>query len=141
MNLKEKILADPEGKSLVNCFSCGMCTGGCPVARISDYNPRRIIHRVMLDMEPEDIWLCANCYTCEERCPTKTNVADLINLMRRIIIKKDGLPEFIKPIVENLEVTGYIAKIGELENKRRERMNLPVIETTDEIKKIIQKTK
>lgn len=95
---------------------------------------------MMLNMEPEDIWLCANCYTCEERCPTKTNVADLINLIRRITIKKDGMPEFIKPLVENLKTTGYTVQIGELENKRRERMNLPAVETTDEIKKIIQKT-
>ncbi len=142
--LSEEIQLEMDGKTLNYCFSCGMCTGGCPSARITDskYNPRRILHRAVIEgVLDENIWLCTNCYTCQERCPTNTKVADLISLMRRIDVKKNGIPEFIKPLIENLEACGFTAKIGDLENKRRERMNLPKVEhTSGEIKKIIEKT-
>ena len=143
MDLREEILSEIDGKTLNYCFSCGMCTGGCPSARISDsrYNPRKILHRAAIEGKLEDdIWLCTNCYTCQERCPTKTKVADLLSLMRRIYVKEKGIPDFIKPLVENLEACGFTAQIGELENKRRERMGLPEVKHNTEIKKILEKT-
>ncbi len=143
MDLREEILRDLDGKTLNYCFSCGMCTGGCPSARVtgSRYNPRRILHRAVIEGRLEDdIWLCTNCYTCQERCPTNTRVADLISLMRRIYVRDRGVPDFIKPLIENLGACGFTARIGELENKRRERMGLPPVKPTGEIKRIIEKT-
>ena len=142
-DLGREIRQNVDGKTLNYCFSCGMCTGGCPSARITDskYNPRRILHRAVIEGKlDENIWLCTNCYTCQERCPTNTKVADLISLMRRIHVKRHGIPEFIRPLVENLEACGFTASIGDLENKRRKRMGLPVVEHNTEIKKIIEKT-
>jgi len=120
-----------------------MCTGGCPSAMMteSEYNPRRILHRAVIEGKLEDdIWLCTNCYLCQERCPTKTKVADLISLMRRVYVKHKSIPDFIKPLVVNLGACGFTQHIGELENKRRKRMNLPEIKHTSEIRKILKKT-
>ncbi len=142
MDLREELKSEIDGKTISYCFSCGMCTGGCPSARLNEkYNPRRILHRAVIEGKIEnDIWLCTNCYTCQERCPTKTKVADIISFMRRIYVKEKGIPEFIKPLVTNLQNCGFTAPIGELENKRRERMGLPPMKTNDEIRKIIEKT-
>lgn len=143
MSLQEEILSEIDGKTLNYCFSCGVCTGGCPSARVTDsrYNPRRILHRAVIEGRLEDdIWLCTNCYTCQERCPTRTKVADLVSLMRRIYTKEKGIPEFIKPLIENLGACGFTARIGDLENKRRERMGLPLVEHNQEVRRIIEKT-
>ncbi len=143
MDLRKEMGSDVDGRTLNYCFSCGMCTGGCPSAMITDsrYNPRRILHRAVIEGRLEDdIWLCTNCYTCQERCPTNTKVADLINLMRRIYVKERGVPEFIKPLIENLSSCGFTSSIGDLENKRRERMGLPRIKHNSEIREIIEKT-
>ena len=142
MDIREELKHEIDAKTLSYCFSCGMCTGGCPSARMNEkYNPRRILHRAVIEGRIEDdIWLCTNCYTCQERCPTKTKVADIISLLRRIYVKEKGIPEFIRPLVTNLQTCGFTATIGELENKRRERMGLPPVQTNDEIKKIIEKT-
>lgn len=139
--IKKRILADIDGKTLTHCFSCGTCTGTCPSARIaSEFNPRRLIHRAILNHElDESIWLCANCYMCEELCPTKTDITHLINLMKRIHCREKGMPEFIKPTIESIEKYGYSIAIGEIENKRRERIGLPIVKTTDEIGKILKK--
>ncbi len=142
MEISEKIKLEIDNITINYCFSCGMCTGGCPSARITDseYNPRRILHRAVIEGKlDDDIWLCANCYTCQERCPTKTKVTDIVSLMRRIYVKNNGIPEFIKPLIENLHTYGFTAKIGSFENKRRERMGLPRIEHTDEIRRIIER--
>lgn len=142
MDLHEELKKEIDGKTLSYCFSCGMCTGGCPSARLNErYNPRRILHRALIENKLEDdIWLCTNCYTCQERCPTKTKVADIISLMRRIHARENGLPEFIKPLVTNLMSCGFTAAIGDLENKRRERMGLPAVKANGEIKRIIEIT-
>jgi heterodisulfide reductase subunit C len=142
MDLREEFKSEIDGKTINYCFSCGMCTGGCPSSRLNEkYNPRRILHRAVIEGKIEaDIWLCTNCYTCQERCPTKTKVADIISFMLRIYVKEKGIPEFIKPLVTNLQACGFTATIGELENKRRERMGLPPVKTNDEIRRIIEKT-
>jgi len=142
MDVRAELSKEIDGKTINYCLSCGMCTGGCPSARLNEkYNPRRILHRAVIEGKLEDdIWLCTNCYTCQERCPTHTKVADLISFMRRIYVKEHGVPEFIKPLIANLESCGFTAAIGELENKRRERMNLPPVKPNQEIKKIIEMT-
>jgi heterodisulfide reductase subunit C len=143
MDLQKKILEEIDGKTLNYCFSCGICTAGCPSAKVTDskYNPRRILHQAVLEGSMgAEVWLCTNCYTCQERCPTKTRVGDIISLMRRIYVSEKGIPSFIKPLVENLGSCGFTANIGELENKRRERMSLPPVKSNLEVRKIIELT-
>ncbi len=143
MDLRKELQDDIDGETLNHCFSCGICTGGCPSAIMTDseYNPRKILHRVVIEGKLEDdIWLCTNCYTCQERCPAKTKVADLISLMRRVYVKHNNIPTFIKPLVENLASCGFTQIIGDLENKRRKRMGLPEMKHNKEIKKIMEKT-
>ncbi|HEX54676.1 MAG: CoB--CoM heterodisulfide reductase subunit C [Candidatus Altiarchaeales archaeon] len=141
MSIRDEVLSEIDGETIVFCQSCGICTGGCPSARFSKYNPRRIIHKTNLNMDPgDDIWLCATCYTCQERCPRGIKITDFMNLLRRIYIKEKGMPDFIDTLIENLKNAGYTTQLGEIENKRRERMNLPKINTADYIKRILELT-
>lgn len=142
-DLRKRMRESIDGKTLNYCFSCGMCTGVCPSARATDseYNPRQIIHRAVVEGKLEDdIWLCTSCFSCNEICPTETRVADLVNLMRRIYSDEIGIPEHVKPLIENLGECGFTQLIGEYENKKRDRLGLPKLKHTPEIKTILEKT-
>ena len=57
------------------CYTCGSCTGVCPVRKvIEDFDPRRIIHMIILGMRDEvlssdQIWFCCLCNRCYFVCP------------------------------------------------------------------------
>ena len=95
----EKILNREEGKLLAEriakeagvnvreCYQCGKCSAGCPMADSFDLMPRQVIHCLQLgDMEEifksKSIWLCASCHTCSERCPHEIDVATLMEKCR-----------------------------------------------------------
>jgi heterodisulfide reductase subunit C len=143
MDVKEKIALETAKLNLSHCFSCGVCTGGCPVARLEPaFNPRRFLHEMKLGIESGDeIWYCVNCLTCQERCPTKVAVADFLNLLRQESILSKGAPAFVKAQVESLKKCGFAADLGnERDNKKREAQGLTPLQTTDEIATIIAAT-
>jgi len=57
------------------CYTCGSCTGICPVREVvEDFDPRRIIHMIVLGLKEEVlssdlIWFCCLCNSCYHVCP------------------------------------------------------------------------
>ena len=90
----EEIANIPGGENIRKCYACGGCTIGCPVFEIDErYNPRKIIRMVLLGMRNEVlnsdvIWLCANCYTCFERCPQNVQFTTISHAIKNIAIKE-----------------------------------------------------
>jgi heterodisulfide reductase subunit C len=39
----EELPRYPEGKEILTCLQCGMCSGTCPYGDVMDYAPRRMI--------------------------------------------------------------------------------------------------
>ena len=82
------------GANLLNCFLCGSCTACCPVNEIdNDYNPRKIMRLVLLDMEdevlkPGEIWKCNQCHNCVAHCPQDVRFADIVRVLREMAIEK-----------------------------------------------------
>lgn len=83
---------------LYGCYECGICVATCPSARFYDFSPRVIaqamaredIERVY-DIMSEDIWNCAQCFSCI-RCPRQNNPGGLVTILREVSIK-NGLQE------------------------------------------------
>lgn len=74
---------------LDRCYACAKCTAGCPVAIDMEYGPHRILQMVRFGMRQRvlasrDIWLCAGCETCGTRCPNGVDVAQLMDVLRRM---------------------------------------------------------
>ncbi len=92
---KYEVARRPGAENLKKCFSCGTCTSGCPVFEVEyGYNPRKIIHMILLGMRKEVlsskmIWLCAKCYACTAHCPQNVSFADIMTVLREMAVE-DG---------------------------------------------------
>ena len=69
------------------CYQCGKCTGGCPMAHAMDLKPRGVMRCAQVGsleriLKSNTIWLCTGCHTCVERCPHDVNIPSLIEEAR-----------------------------------------------------------
>lgn len=74
---------------VADCYQCGKCTAGCPMADEMDVIPSTLIRLVQYgDVEEAArttaVWQCVSCQTCSTRCPKSVNIAGII----------DGLKQF-----------------------------------------------
>jgi Fe-S oxidoreductase len=96
-----KTKAMTEQLELFGCIQCGKCTGGCPVARKTVLNIRRMIYHMLVEPEldvhaHEELWDCTCCFTCVERCPKDVRPADLIIELRGQLVESGRIPETIQ---------------------------------------------
>lgn len=83
----------PGGECLTVCFSCGTCVSRCMVPwRDPAYNPRRVLHKAMLNMrqqvyEDSTIWYCTACDLCYSSCPQEVHISDVIRALRQLALQ------------------------------------------------------
>ena len=71
----KEITDQPGGDLISACFTCRTCVASCPINAVNEkFNPLSIIRMTLYGMrkevlENDFIWLCSNCYACQERCP------------------------------------------------------------------------
>jgi heterodisulfide reductase subunit C len=128
-----EVAAEPGGEGIRQCFACGTCTAGCPVRRFNAaFNPRKIIRMVLLGMRREVlrepfVWLCATCFTCQERCPQGVRIADLIRALKNLALREGNMPEGIPMQVNLLREKGTLYPLDEFDNKKRVKSGLPAM--------------
>jgi heterodisulfide reductase subunit C len=81
-------VAAKAGVNLKDCYQCGKCSAGCPVAHAMDLMPREVIRLMQLGdwdavLDAQTPWLCASCITCVTRCPQEVNLPALMEEVRR----------------------------------------------------------
>ncbi|MFW9855094.1 MAG: (Fe-S)-binding protein [Candidatus Thorarchaeota archaeon] len=66
------------------CYQCGSCTGVCPLRKVSQYNPRAIIHASLLghSLSEDDLTDCLTCRQCYEVCPQQIDFPLFIQSQR-----------------------------------------------------------
>jgi heterodisulfide reductase subunit C len=82
-----------SGQNLLACYQCGKCSAGCPAVSDMDILPNQIIRLAQLGLKDEllastAIWICASCMTCNSRCPKGINIAEVIEALRQILLRK-----------------------------------------------------
>jgi len=82
-----------SGQNLLACYQCGKCSAGCPAVSEMDILPNQIIRFAQLGLKDEllqskSIWICASCFTCNARCPKGINIAEIIEAVRQILLRK-----------------------------------------------------
>jgi heterodisulfide reductase subunit C len=101
INISQKKIKDPfvakvqelSGQNLLACYQCGKCSAGCPAVSQMDILPNQIIRYAQLGfkdelLESKAIWICASCFTCNARCPKGINIAEVIEAIRQILLRK-----------------------------------------------------
>lgn len=85
----------PGGEWLNRCFSCGACSGVCPVSQaIPEFDPRKIIHMIRMGLKDRVLssdlmWYCSKCRSCVFVCPQNVSFADIMTVLRKIAVR-DG---------------------------------------------------
>ena len=82
----ERIAAE-AGVDLKDCYQCGKCTAGCPLAAGMDLMPREVIRFLQLGaidvvLEAKTPWICAQCVVCSSRCPQNVDICSVMRAVR-----------------------------------------------------------
>ncbi len=101
INISKKKIRDPfvqkieelSGQKLLACYQCGKCSAGCPAVSQMDILPNQIIRFAQLGLKEElleskSIWVCASCYTCNVRCPKGIKIAEVMEALRQVLLRK-----------------------------------------------------
>jgi len=91
-NFVQKI-EELSGQKLLVCYQCGKCSAGCPAVSQMDILPNQIIRFAQLGLKEEllaskSIWVCASCYTCNVRCPKGIKIAEVMEALRQVLLRK-----------------------------------------------------
>ena len=98
--LYDEIVEDvEENKNIIQCISCGKCVGDCPAAKVSNFNSRKIIKKVLRGdksvLKDSDIWHCYLCERCKRVCPKDNiNIPLLIINLRNESFKRGFGPKY-----------------------------------------------
>ena len=81
-------LAGSAGVKLSDCYQCGKCSAGCPMADSMDIKPRQVLRYLQLGLLEEVLlsrapWICATCHTCSARCPHDVPISELMEAVRQ----------------------------------------------------------
>jgi len=97
--LSELVEDIEENRYIVQCIQCGKCVGDCPASKISNFNIRKIISKVLKGdksvLKDSDIWYCFLCERCKRVCPKEgINIPLLIINLRNESFKKGYGPRY-----------------------------------------------
>lgn len=102
------------------CEQCGCCSSACPVTGVKDFNIRRIVRHIELDLV-EDIsnspfpWYCTTCGRCETVCPNGISLLDFIRPLRAMTPAEfvpEGPPPCQAACPAGIDIPGYLRLIA-----------------------------
>ncbi len=108
------------------CEQCGRCSSACPLTGIDDFNIRRIIRYVELELIDEIAdslkpWFCATCGKCEDACPNGVKILDITRILRALSFDKNILDEevpCVKACPAGIDIPEYMRLISEGKNEQ-----------------------
>jgi len=127
---KEDLLSEVRKLTDVNvieCYQCGKCTAGCPVADRMDLRPSVIMRMLQTgDAAAEDeilrslsIWLCLTCETCYSRCPMEIDIPKVMDYLRQRSLAEGkvhrdarDIVAFHKSFLNSIESNGRLHEVG-----------------------------
>ena len=81
-------VTERSAQNVADCYQCGKCTAGCPMARFMDVPPNQVTRLLQVGdatvLEKRAIWLCVSCETCVTRCPREIDLPRVMDALRQI---------------------------------------------------------
>lgn len=117
------VLAEQFGnvEMLQACEQCGCCASACPVTGKDDFNVRRLVRYIEMDMAREAAdsgrqWVCTTCGRCETVCPNGIAVLDIIRPLRVLspeeLVPPEGPPPCASACPAGIDIPGYLRLIA-----------------------------
>lgn len=106
----------PGDHKVEYCHQCGKCSSGCPVTNFFDFRPRRIVAMVQLGLieellKSDEIWKCAQCLACKERCPRDVAPYDVIQSLQNLTFRNNlTFPKNYSVLINSILKNGFIQK-------------------------------
>lgn len=103
------------------CEQCGCCSSACPITGKDNFNVRRILRHIELDLiddvaESPFPWLCTTCGRCETACPNGIAILDIMRPLRAMS-PAEYVPEETSPCAAacpaGIDVPGYVRLIAQ----------------------------
>ena len=106
----DEVKAIPGGENLELCYSCGTCVSKCMLQQKvePDYNPRRLLRMVMMDLKEEAFkspttWMCSECDLCYQACPQEIHISQVIAAVKQLAVET-GYTSPLTPVSVNEEL-------------------------------------
>ena len=100
---RDEVAANIGLQEIKPCYTCGSCTGVCPVRGvIDDFDPRRLIHMIIMGMREETlssdlIWFCCRCNSCYFVCPQGIRFSRIADELQKTAVAEGYVDEaFLK---------------------------------------------
>ena len=82
-----------SGEDFKKCYQCGKCSAGCPVSYAMEIPPSQVIRFLQLGMvelvlSANSMWICVGCLQCYSRCPKGVSVANTLEALRQLGLRK-----------------------------------------------------
>ena len=115
------------GVNVRECYQCGKCTAGCPVAERMDLPPSVVMRMLQSgDAASEEaivrslsIWLCLTCETCYARCPMEIDIPKVMDYLRersqsegKVNKEAHNIVAFHKAFLNTVKRNGRLHEIG-----------------------------
>ncbi|MCU0284854.1 MAG: 4Fe-4S dicluster domain-containing protein [Acidobacteria bacterium] len=113
--------------SVADCYQCGKCSAGCPLAEEMDYPPSQILRMLQRGtpaleekvLRSMSIWLCLTCETCIARCPQEVDFPKVMDYLRGEALRRGianpkakDIIAFHKAFLDSIQATGRLYEMG-----------------------------
>jgi len=114
------LIIEVGGESLKMCYQCALCDTVCPWNLVKTFQVRALVRQTQFGLSEmgEEIWQCATCKNCVDRCPRGVQIIDIVVGLRRISSEYSILPQSIRSVRASLSEEG-----NPWSGKREEREN------------------
>ncbi len=146
-------LVEAGADRIRTCIQCGTCSSVCPSGRRTAFRTRELMRKAVLGLKDEvlsssDLWLCATCLTCLERCPRQIRTTDAIIIMRNMAVEEGYMLPPHRKTAKKLLQTGHAVPLDDANQEMRKELEMDEVPPTvhshpdalDEVKRIMEKT-